>query len=144
MRALLVAVFAMLLPQSPTPLIHYRDKARPILVFTPSPSDPRFLAQVHQFEPHTSELSERQVVILVFPQHSAPWPRPAATAVWPDNPLDPARVRSLYRITPREFTVVLLGKDGGEKLRVHTPVSYEILHQTIDAMPMRQQEMQRK
>ena len=142
MRALLLV--ALFLPQAPTPLIHYRDEARPVLVFTPSPSDPRFLDQLYQLEAHTSELAERQVVVLVFPHHPTAWKHPAASAVWPDNPLDPVRVRSIYRISLSEFTVVLLGKDGGEKLRVHTPLSYETLRQTIDAMPMRRQEMQRE
>jgi hypothetical protein len=37
---------------------------------------------------------------------------------------------------------VLLGKDGGEKLRSRTPVTMERLNTLIDAMPMRQQEVQ--
>jgi len=36
--------------------------------------------------------------------------------------------------------VVLIGKDGGEKLRSAQPITAERLFATIDAMPMRQSE----
>lgn len=131
----------MLLPIAPTPLAHYRDKARPILIFTPTAADPRFLDQFHMLESHTPELAERQAVVLVFAQHPYPWPRPAGSTVWPGNELDPARIRKTYRIAPGDFTVILVGKDGGEKLRSHQPIPFDTLQSTIDSMPMRLQEM---
>jgi hypothetical protein len=36
---------------------------------------------------------------------------------------------------------LLIGKDGGVKLRSNSPISNEKLFRTIDAMPMRQREM---
>lgn len=39
------------------------------------------------------------------------------------------------------FTIILIGKDGGEKLRSSKPLSLAKLFGTIDAMPMRQEEM---
>lgn len=41
----------------------------------------------------------------------------------------------------RSFSVVLIGKDGGEKLRRATPLSPEELFAIVDAMPMRRAEM---
>jgi len=49
-----------------------------------------------------------------------------------------------YKASSRKFTFILFGKDGGEKLRSNKPVSLEKLYQTIDAMPMRRQEMKNK
>ncbi len=46
-----------------------------------------------------------------------------------------------YKASAQKFTFVLFGKDGGEKLRSHEPVSLEKLYQTIDDMPMRKAEM---
>ncbi len=57
---------------------------------------------------------------------------------------DPGEQQSLRRrfhIHPSDFTVILLGKDGGEKFRSHTPVAIDQLTRIVDAMPMRQQEM---
>ncbi len=49
-----------------------------------------------------------------------------------------------YKASSQKFTFILFGKDGGEKLRSNKPVSPEKLYQTIDAMPMRRQEMKNK
>ncbi len=46
-----------------------------------------------------------------------------------------------YEASAQTFTFILFGKDGGEKLRSREPVSLEKLYQTIDAMPMRKNEM---
>ena len=46
-----------------------------------------------------------------------------------------------YKASPHNFTFILVGKDGGEKLRASGPVSQEKLYRTIDAMPMRKLEM---
>jgi len=42
------------------------------------------------------------------------------------------------------FTMILIGKDNGEKLRSHEPVSLTRLYDLIDNMPMRQQEIKYK
>jgi hypothetical protein len=49
--------------------------------------------------------------------------------------------RRRFHIRPNDFTVILIGKDGGEKLRSRQPISLDTLRSTIDAMPMRQEEM---
>ncbi len=43
----------------------------------------------------------------------------------------------------KPFTFLLVGKDGGEKLRSDSIINLEQLFQTIDAMPMRQSEMKK-
>ncbi|RMB54422.1 uncharacterized protein DUF4174 [Sphingomonas sp. PP-CE-3A-406] len=51
---------------------------------------------------------------------------------------DPAAaLRRKYHL-PATFTAVLIGKDGGEKLRSAKPFPAAALEATIDAMPMRQ------
>lgn len=51
---------------------------------------------------------------------------------------DPAAaLRPKYHL-PATFTAVLIGKDGGEKLRSAKPFPAAALEATIDAMPMRQ------
>ena len=46
-----------------------------------------------------------------------------------------------YKTSAQNFTFILFGKDGSEKLRSDKPVSLEKLYAVIDAMPMRMQEM---
>ena len=45
-------------------------------------------------------------------------------------------LRRRYHL-PATFTVILIGKDGSEKLRSGTPFPAAVLERTIDAMPMR-------
>jgi len=45
-------------------------------------------------------------------------------------------IRRKYRLSA-PFTAILIGKDGGEKLRSAKPFPATVLEQTIDAMPMR-------
>ncbi len=47
-----------------------------------------------------------------------------------------ATLRRKYRL-PSRFTAILIGKDGGEKLRSPRPFPAAALAETIDAMPMR-------
>eukprot|EP01088_Endostelium_zonatum_P006494 TRINITY_DN18625_c0_g1_i1.p1 TRINITY_DN18625_c0_g1~~TRINITY_DN18625_c0_g1_i1.p1 ORF type:complete len:137 (+),score=48.44 TRINITY_DN18625_c0_g1_i1:19-429(+) len=43
-----------------------------------------------------------------------------------------------------QFTVILVGKDGTEKVRKNEVYELKDLYQTIDAMPMRRKEVERK
>lgn len=50
-----------------------------------------------------------------------------------------------WNVSPNTaFTFILIGKDGGEKMRTDTVVSLAQLYKTIDAMPMRRSEMNKK
>lgn len=46
-------------------------------------------------------------------------------------------LRKKYRLSSTGFTAILIGKDGGEKLRSATPLHGAQLEEIIDAMPMR-------
>ncbi|UZK69909.1 DUF4174 domain-containing protein [Sphingomonas sp. S1-29] len=56
---------------------------------------------------------------------------------------DAGRLRQRYGVSEREFQAVLLGKDGGLKLRRADPIAMALLSDTIDAMPMRRAEAAR-
>lgn len=48
-----------------------------------------------------------------------------------------ATLRQRYRLPVARFVVILIGKDGGTKLRETRTISAAVLEKTIDAMPMR-------
>lgn len=48
-----------------------------------------------------------------------------------------ATLRQRYRLPTGGFAVVLIGKDGGSKLRGTLPIPAATLEKVIDAMPMR-------
>lgn len=95
---------------------------RPIVVFADTERDPAFIRQIELLEQRSDALAARDVVIL--------------TDTDPDA-LSPLR----KTLRPRGFMLVLIGKDGGVKLRKPFPWSVRELSRAIDKMPMRQQEI---
>lgn len=55
-----------------------------------------------------------------------------------------AALANRYRVASEQFTAILVGKDGTEKLRQNEPLSLAKLYSTIDAMPMRRREMRER
>lgn len=53
----------------------------------------------------------------------------------------PRALRRRFTIGEKEFRVLLIGKDGGVKIDSTQPVTSRQLMLTIDAMPMRREEM---
>jgi hypothetical protein len=109
--------------QAPT-LDSLKDRNRVLLVFAAASQDTQSSQQKLIFHQHEAAMKERDLVLMAVPAGSAD-------------------LRTRFRVAPRGFTVILVGKDGGEKMRTHQPIPAEKLEQTIDAMPMRQDEMRR-
>lgn len=110
-----------------------RDQFRPLLLFTGGNAK---LAeqQMTEIASHPAEARNRQI-LLVGVQGTA---KNIQTVLL--SPAEQERTEHRFGISPGQFTVVLLGKDGGEKLRSHLPIPWNKLRSTIDAMPMRRTE----
>jgi len=114
-----------------------RNRARPLLVFAPRPDDPQLEIQLRRLAADAPSLTERNVVVIAIPYQSPTTTAATLTAT------DAETARRRFNVPPTDFAVILLGKDGGEKLRSAKPLTLDQLRQTIDAMPMRQEEMRR-
>ena len=53
-------------------------------------------------------------------------------------------IRNRFSVPPNTFRLILVGKDGGIKLKRHDQASLEEVFELIDSMPMRQREMRQK
>ena len=116
----------------PASLDSLRDTTRPLLIFAPTPTDPQLLLQLHSLQQDTPALTDRNILLIPLPYNA---PSPTLT------PGAATAARRRFHIAPASFTVILLGKDGGEKLRSSHPITLDHLCSTVDAMPMRRQEM---
>ncbi|MEM8870455.1 MAG: DUF4174 domain-containing protein [Pseudomonadota bacterium] len=97
--------------------------SRPIVIFADSAADPRLAQQLAQFEANQADLDERDVVVLVD--------------------TDPGTLSELRRkFRPRDFNILVIGKDGEVKYRKPNPITVREVSRLIDRMPMRQQEME--
>lgn len=99
--------------------------ARPVVVFADTPADPRFVEQMTLLAARADDLAERDVVVIV------------------DTDPD-ARSELRQTLRPRGFMMVIVGKDGGVKLRKPSPWSVREITRQIDKMPLRQEEIRLK
>jgi hypothetical protein len=116
---------------------------RPLLVFSPNPTDPRLGRQAKLLDGDADDMMDRFVLYTPIA------PDPKAIAAPLDAPytvLDPLQmqfIRSRFHIPQDRFTVLLLEENGSVMLRSPAPVDPDHLNALIDQLPSRQQEMQR-
>jgi Domain of unknown function (DUF4174) len=129
-------------PAQPNTLRAMRNCYRALLVFAPAMNDPHMLEQFNQLKGHAAELKSRDLLYVpIVPEgHNQPIPGSKIhTASLSEDEL--AAMRHHFKVEPAEFLVILIGKDGGEKLNSRTPVPLDQLKQRIDSMPTRKTEM---
>jgi hypothetical protein len=146
MIALLLIATLALPPAPPQLLASLIDRNRVLLIFAPNQQDERYQQELRLLARHSAELRERDVVIVPnLIDAGAPTSQDTlrqSTQLL--SPQEQIASRKRYGVPPGEFTVILLGKDGGEKLRSKTPLAMDVLDRTIDAMPMRQDEIRQR
>ncbi|MBK5935158.1 uncharacterized protein DUF4174 [Rhodovulum imhoffii] len=110
------------LDASETALEDFLWVARPVVVFADSPANPLFQEQMDLLTARIGELARRDVVVV--------------TDTRPE-PVSPLR----EKLRPRGFMLVVIGKDGGVKLRKPFPWDVREITRSIDKFPLRQQEI---
>ena len=121
-----------------------RDCYRPLLVFAPALDDPHLVEQLNQLKAEPIDLKSRDLLYVpIVPEgHNQPIPSSRVpTARLSEDEL--AAMRHHFKVDPADFLVILIGKDGEEKLSSRTPVTAERLKALMDSMPMRKSEMQK-
>jgi hypothetical protein len=123
---------------APMDLDSYKWKHRLILVFTPSPEAHPYQELAREVGTQRDEILDRDIVLFrVFPDGVRLNHRVFDGSA-------SAALRERFSIPRHAFEVILVGKDGGEKLRQRERADLQEIFSRIDAMPMRQMEMKRK
>lgn len=115
------------LAAEPDPLSRYRWTSRVLVISAPSASDPSAQAQRAIAAAVAQAMDERDLVTV-------------------EAFGDTASAKALRRkldVPGNAFRAVLVGKDGGAKIVSADPITASTLFSTIDAMPMRRDEMRR-
>ena len=100
----------------------FKWQKRLLIILADSPFDPRFVEQLQNLKGEEHFLIERDVVVL--------------------RDTDPsARSELRRRFRPRDFVIILVGKDGTVFLRKPTAWNVRELSNAIDKLPIRQQEI---
>jgi hypothetical protein len=124
-----------------------RHTYRPLLIFAAA-ADENLRQQMQLLAQQKQEIEARQ--ILVIPvlldqstegKEDKSWSGDLPEADLAEmNTAEAEAARRRFHNGRNDFTVILVGKDGGEKLRSRTPVTMERLIKLIDSMPTRQKE----
>ncbi|NVN51979.1 DUF4174 domain-containing protein [Mycolicibacterium hippocampi] len=109
---------------------------RPLLVFAPADRDPRLVETLSRIEASRCEFVDRDMVIgLVVTEGTSTLDGQVINAD------ESQRLANQYAISENAFSVLLIGKDGGEKLRVNEVPDLRTIYAVVDGMPMRSGEM---
>lgn len=114
----------------------YRWERRPVLLFAPTNSDPRLVETLSRIDADRCDVLDRDMVVGVVVG--------GGTSTLDGQVIDTQQAQQLmgrYGVGDTDFTVVLIGKDGGEKWRVNDVPSLRTVFAVIDGMPMRNREM---
>ena len=117
-------------------LSDYLWERRPLLLFAPSESDPRLVETMRRIEASRCDFADRDMVLGRIVTEG--------TSTLDGHVVDTSQAQRLvseFGIGPDSFSVVLIGKDGGEKLRVANVPDLQAIYAVIDGMPMRAREM---
>ena len=100
----------------------FKWRHRPVVVFAESALDPAFTEQMSLLRAREDELRARDVVVI--------------------TDTEPEPLSNLRRkLRPRGFMLVLIGKDGGVKIRKPFPWDVREITRSIDKMPIRKREI---
>ena len=117
-------------------LSDYRWTHRPLLLFAPTDEDPQLVETLSRIDASRCAFLERDMVIGIVLTEGQ-----STLAGQPVNPVESQRLSDRYAIGENAFTALLIGKNGGEKLRVDEVPDLQRIYAVIDGMPMRSREM---
>ena len=114
----------------------FKWRNRILLFSAESLNDEGFTAQFKMFMENQKKLEDRNLTLFTLVKG-----RIYDKDLKPMSNYDVAALRKKYDMGSGFTGLVLLGKDGGVKLRKSFPVEPKVIFEAIDQMPMRQKEM---
>ena len=120
-------------------LSRYTWKNRLLLLFAPDRNHPFFEGLQQALVERSAEATDRDLVVFEI--------LASGTSRIDGAVIDPQTNRSLrekFKISPSAFSVILIGKDGGIKLKRGEQTNLEDIFGLIDSMPMRREEIRDK
>lgn len=117
---------------------------RPLVVFSPSPTDTRLKKQSGILDAAADDMMDRFVMLTPVVPDVKNYATPLDTPYIVLKPDAMRDIRERFRIPPDRFEVLLLDEDGRVLLRSDEPINVTRLNTRIDALPERQIEMRRR
>jgi len=120
-------------------LTKFQWKNRLLFLFAEDANDPFFKNLQNQIMAQKAEVDDRDLIVFEVPAKG-----PARMSTTPLDRQQADSIRNHFDITSNTFSLILVGKDGGIKLKSDDRVDLSAVFGLIDSMPMRQNEMRQK
>lgn len=114
-------------------------KNRVLLVFAPSVDNPIYQQQMQLLQKYNNGFADRDLVLVQVLATNESYANRQLI-----DESSAAKLRDSFGVDKENFRVILVGKDGGVKRSDGTVVQATAIFEEIDAMPMRQQEIQER
>ena len=120
-------------------LSQFKWKNRLLFLFAEDASDPLFKNLQSQIMAQKTEVDDRDLIVFEVPSKD-----PARMGTTPLDRQQADSIRNHFDIPSNSFSLILVGKDGGIKLKREDRVDLREVFGLIDSMPMRQNEIRQK
>lgn len=117
----------------------YQWQNRLLLVFAPSAEHPALIAMQEELREHAAGVLDRDLIVFTA-EGSSPLRVGETTSAGESASV----LREQFGVPIDDYAVILIGKDGGEKLRGGADVRLRQVFGLIDTMPMRRREMEER
>jgi hypothetical protein len=114
-------------------------KNRLLFLFAEDANDPFFKNLQSQIAAQKAEIDDRDLIVFEVPAQG-----PARMNTNPLDRKEADSIRNHFDTASNTFSLILVGKDGGIKLKREDCVDLSTVFGLIDSMPMRQNEMRQK
>ena len=119
-------------------IIAHQWENRVLLVLTDNADTSTFLNQIKELQENENGLKDRKLIVYQIKEDT--FSIGLKNEKWQNS----LKLYKTYKSTNSPFEVVLIGLDGGIKLRQNYILTCKKLFKTIDVMPMRKSELKRK
>ena len=120
-------------------LTQFQRKNRLLLSFAQDGNHPLFQDLQSQILAQKAEVDDRDLIVFEVPAQG-----PARMNTNTLDRKEADSIRNHFAIPSDEYSLILVGKDGGIKLKRKDQVDLKEVFELIDSMPMRQNEMRQK
>lgn len=117
----------------------FKWRNRLLFLFASERNDPFFRDLKGEISDRKNEVDDRDLVVFEILESG-----PSRMDTTQIDPRTAASLRKHFDLTQKTFALILLGKDGGIKLKRNDRVKLDEIFALIDSMPMRKDEMRQK
>ncbi|MGB5418967.1 DUF4174 domain-containing protein [Algibacter sp.] len=111
---------------------------RILLILTDNSDTTTFQNQLKEFQTHENGLTDRKLIVYQIKEYI--YTKGLKEGEWQHS----SKLYKTYKSVNTSFEVILIGLDGGIKIRQSELLTCEKLFETIDVMPMRKAELKNK